>query len=182
MDKNNSEVWKDVQGFKGYYQVSNEGNVRSVDRTNKDGRKYKGRQLSLRTDHRGYKDVMLYKEGIAKRVKVHRLVAEAFIPNPNNLPQVNHLNEVKDDNNVSNLEWITDIDNKNYGSLPSRRRLRGIEQGVKVVATDSNGNKRVFNSIKEASVTLGVYRSAIYQSLSDPNIFRYGFKFKKVMG
>ena len=114
-------IWKPVINYEGYYEVSSKGGVRSIKRTipYSDGRP--SRNLSVKVisqtfDKDGYKLVRLYKDGNGVTFKVHRLVAQAFIPNPRNLPEVNHKNEVKDDNGVENLEWCTRKDNMNYGN------------------------------------------------------------------
>lgn len=109
------EKWRSIVGYEGKYEVSNYGNVRSVDRIDRTNHFRKGKILTLRTDKDGYKIAVL-SNGIHKFLKVHRLVAIAFIPNPENLPEVNHKNEVKDDNFIDNLEWCTAKYNANYGN------------------------------------------------------------------
>ena len=106
------EIWKDIKGYEGLYQVSNLGRVKSL--------RY-NRLMSLRTDYRGYLDVMFSVDAKTKRYKVHRLVAQAFIPNTENKPQVNHKDENKQNNNVENLEWCTNEYNSNYGTVRERR-------------------------------------------------------------
>lgn len=96
------EIWKDIVGFKGFYRVSNKGNVFSA-------RSQKPLTKSLHP--RGYRTVALTKTGTWRPYLIHRLVAEAFIPNPDNKPMVNHINAVKSDNYVQNLEWVTHIEN-----------------------------------------------------------------------
>lgn len=120
------EQWRDIEGYEGLYQVSNEGRVKSLQReiTYKDGRK---KTLPEKILHNflsdlGYYHVMLSKNGIPKRHKVHRLVAKAFIPNPNNLPEVNHKDECKTSNVVENLEWCTQGYNIRYGTMIERGR------------------------------------------------------------
>ena len=100
------EEWKNVIGYEGLYEVSNKGNVRNVRRNT---------LLKLSKNRYGYIQVYLYKNGIRTVFRVHRLVAEAFIPNPDNLPQINHKNEDKSNNCVENLEWCTAKYNNNYG-------------------------------------------------------------------
>ena len=108
------EYWKPVVGYEGHYQVSNFGRVKSI--------KF-GKEIILkpRKDKCGYYSVVLYKNGIVKKYYVHRLVAEAFIPNPNNLPCVNHKDENKLNNSVDNLEWCDRLYNVRYGTGIERR-------------------------------------------------------------
>lgn len=113
------EVWRPVKEFEGYYEVSNYGNVRSVDRwvIRGNGRNYlkRGNIISMHKRNNGYFQVSLNREGTHKNAYVHRLVAQAFLPNPNNLPCVNHKDEDKSNNRASNLEWCTHKYNNNYG-------------------------------------------------------------------
>ena len=104
--------WRDIPGYEGHYQVSNTGLVRSV----------KKEPLILKIDHQrnGYQRVYLWLGKGKKNCLVHRLVAEAFIPNPNHLPEVNHLDEDKDNNDIRNLEWCTHLRNLNYGTVKER--------------------------------------------------------------
>lgn len=114
------EYWKPVVGYEGLYEVSNWGRVKSLDRliehypSGKSLRK--GVFKKLFDDGHGYKQVVLCKDGKLKTHKVHRLVAEAFLPNPNNYPCVNHKDENRLNNNVNNLEWCTYTYNNNYGT------------------------------------------------------------------
>lgn len=126
------EIWKWVNDFEGLYEVSNLGNVRSVDRTDtfcnsRKGtivsRTKKGKNLKPIFDGKGfYLQVSLSKNGISKRYLIHRIVAKAFIPNPENLPEVNHKDECKTNNSVENLEWCTHKYNNNYGSKKNQTR------------------------------------------------------------
>lgn len=181
MNNNNTtiEIWKDVKGYEGYYQVSNMGNVKSIDRVNAIGRRYKGQRLKLRSDRVGYKDVMLNKDGVSKRYKVHRLVAISFIDNPFNLPQVNHIDEVKDNNAVDNLEWCTDLYNKAHGSLKERRLKNGVKQGV-AIRVIKEGKVTTHHSIKSASRHLNIDRAMIYNCLNGQERTLDGYRFEKV--
>ena len=120
------EQWKDIKGYEGLYEVSNLGNVRSLDRTVKRGQGYtikEGRVLTpFYEKKKGYYQVVLAKDGKAKTYRVHRLVAIAFLENPYNYTDVNHKDEVKTNNNVDNLEWCTRKYNNNYGTKPERTR------------------------------------------------------------
>lgn len=118
------EEWRDIEGYEGY-QVSSEGRIRSVDRvveyTNGAKRFFKGRILKSFLNNCGYEQVYLVKDGKKKWEKIHRLVAKAFIPNPDNLPCVNHKDETHSHNNVENLEWCTQKYNVNYGTSQIRK-------------------------------------------------------------
>ena len=122
-----TEIWKDIKGYEGDYQVSNLGRVRSLDRVQDIPNRWGG------VTHRCKKGVMLKpcfdgkKNYLHITLKnhsrdIHRLVAETFIPNPNNYTEVNHKNEDKTDNRVNNLEWCTHKYNNNYGSKPMSAR------------------------------------------------------------
>lgn len=114
------EIWRDIKGYEGLYQVSNLGRVKSLERYVKGIyglRKVQQKIISItRIRTNGYMQVHLTKNGIAKTYQVHRLVAEAFIPNPHNLPIVNHKDENKINNCVWNLEWCTYSYNLTYGN------------------------------------------------------------------
>ena len=117
------EEWKDIEGYEGLYQVSTLGRVKSL--------KYWGGKrtaiLSQAKRKDGYLMVGLSRDGITKSKSVHRLVAQAFIPNPNNLEMINHKDEVPDNNCVSNLEWCSRSYNQLYsiGLHPERKMLFG---------------------------------------------------------
>lgn len=119
------EIWKDIKGYEGLYHISNLGRVKNAN----------GLILSSANNGKGYCIVSLYRNGKQKTHRIHRLVAIAFIPNPNNLPEVNHKDEKKENNEVSNLEWCTHDYNCNYGTKNERQSrttiLNGSKKGVK---------------------------------------------------
>ena len=128
-------VRKPVVGYEGYYVVDQFGRVFGVDRTvsvNDNGRVYDkpiaGKQMKQTLHDKGYKIVSLTKDGKTKLCFVHRIVAEAFIPNPDNLPMVNHKDEDKTNNFLENLEWCTALYNNTYGNAQKKRvrKIKGV--------------------------------------------------------
>ena len=136
-----SEQWKPIGGYGGKYEVSDLGRVRQGEKS-----------VNQYKDGKGYLRVSLYKDGAQRNVKVHRLVALAFIPNPDNLPMVNHKDEVKTNNRVDNLEWCTSLYNTNYGTGKYRAAKT---HWVAIIGTDKEGNEHRFASIQEAAARVG---------------------------
>ena len=150
------EEWKDIKGYEGIYQVSDLGRIRSLDRLGTDGRSLKGKILKSSKRHDGYLQVHLSKNGKVEICFLHRLVAEAFCPNPENLPFVNHCNERKDDNKAFNLDWVTAKENTNYGTCFQRI---SISKGTAVRCLETN---QCFCSAREAERQTGIS----YQGIS----------------
>lgn len=109
---NNTEIWKDIEGYEGLYQVSNLGRVKSLPKQH--GRRYWNNEFILKQNksNNGYVCVILQKNKIKYRKSIHRLVASAFIPNFENKPQINHKDGNKLNNCIDNLEWVTASENQ----------------------------------------------------------------------
>ena len=152
------EIWKPVVGYEGLYEVSNKGTVKSLDRFTKSGRGngnrfISGKILKSALNKKGYPSVVLCKDGKMFTQRVHRLVAEAFIPNPDNLPVVNHKDEDKTNNCVDNLEWCTNKYNCNYGTSISRmcetRLSKGINKYPELIGLAHKNHKEYMIRYKE---------------------------------
>lgn len=159
------EIWKDIVGYEGYYQASSIGRVKTLDKyvNGKNGsiRFIKGKILKPLNNEKGYLFVNLYKDGICKHMRVHRLVAETFIPNddPVNKTQVNHIDEDKTNNCVENLEWCTNEYNSNYGSRNKKLSEKLINgKGTRPILQFDLNNNLIMEwvSASEASRQLGI--------------------------
>lgn len=157
------EQWKKIDGYDGSYLISSLGNVFHVGRG----------ALRLSTDSGGYHYVRLRRGGISKFPKVHRLVAEAFIPNPNKYPCINHKDENKKNNAVSNLEWCTPKYNTNYGTCIKRRALNCRKH---VVQFSLDGEQiREWDGIVSASQELHIDGSSITKAAKGKRMSAGGF-------
>ena len=151
------EIWKDIKGYEGSYQVSNLGNIRNLNFHRE------GKTLLLKPtiNNRGYKRVWLYKNSKNEAYLVHRLVAIAFIPNPNNYTVINHKDENPSNNCVDNLEWCTQHYNMNYGSVKEKiskaKKGKSSHNNKPILQFDLQGNfiKR-WESASEAKKTLNI--------------------------
>lgn len=161
------EEWTDIKGYEGYYQISNLGRVKSLERKHSNG---KIDTHLVKLSKRNYYTVTLWKNGKGKTYSIHRLVAEHFIPNPNNYKFVNHKDENKYNNSIDNLEWCTQFYNNNYGTARERQsntRKEKYKSGKlipkykKVICITTNLE---FKSIKEAAEFYKTTRSGIARS------------------
>jgi hypothetical protein len=176
------EIWKDIKGYEWLYQVSNFGRVKSLERSFYSGmfdmlQTYPERIMKRRFVSSGYEYVGLSKDGIVSRYKVHRLVAEAFIPNLENKPQIDHINAVRSDNRAENLRWCTQVENMNNplcgpkiavtkigdkNPMKKRRRMvLQIDPSTGMVVATHIGTKNIagFDSSCISRCCNGVYRA-----------------------
>ena len=175
-----SEEWRDVVGYEGLYQVSDQGRVKSLERKVPKWygeRTVKERILKPTVVYGGYLTVNLCGDN-KKWFLVHRLVCEAFHENPGNKPQINHINEIKTDNRACNLEWCTVKENNNHGT----RNARIAETKSKpVVQYTLNGELiKVWSSATEAERRAGFDHSTISKVANGKRKTAYGFIWKYV--
>lgn len=150
-----------------------------------------GRPLKTRLDGAGYTEVQLWKNNKGTHKTLHRLFAEAYIPNPNNLPEVNHKDETTTNFNLDNLEWCTHPYNMNYGTANERRgrhiseATRGVpkpwvveQKSIPIIAIDMDGNETYFSSAREAGRQLMIDQSSITAVLNDRRKTAGGYKFR----
>lgn len=161
---NLEELWKEIKGYEGLYQVSSWGRVRSNYRG--------GRILKSGKNADGYLLVVLCKNGKHTSYRVHRLVAQAFIPNPHNKPEVNHIDENKGNNYIENLEWVTSKENLNHGT----RNTRMVTSKSKpIICLDTNIE---YISATECARKTGLSQGNITQVLKGKRKTCGGYTFK----
>lgn len=162
------EIWKDVVHYEGLYEVSNLGRVRS---TSTKKIKPQHSNYNKKTGQGGYMVVNLWKFNKGKNEYVHRLVAMAFIPNPNNLPQVNHKDEVKTNNEASNLEWVTSKQNNNYGTHIVRatetRKNNGVYEALSKRMKENNPNKGQYKGAQSSSARKVICDGMVFGCIKD---------------
>lgn len=151
------EIWKDVEDYEGLYEVSNLGNVRSKRFWCGNRYVYRDKVLKPGKCSSGYLQVIFSKNGKTESKLIHRLVANAFLQNINNYAEINHKDENKENNNVTNLEWCSRKYNMNYGNV-KRKISNNISK--KIGKYDKNGNLlEIYSSIKEAAEKNGILSS-----------------------
>lgn len=184
--------WRPVVGYEGFYEVSDTGRIRAVDRI-VNGRRYQSREVKVQKLRTGYSSVRLYKAGIGKTFTVHRMVAKAFIPNTKNKLCVNHKDGNKNNNVVSNLEWLTHEENNKHAhanglNYISEKNMRAkIEASAKVrarpvIRMGKGLPNKEYPSIKAASQSESVSGSDITQVCKGRNKSAGGFKWKYKTG
>lgn len=157
--------WRDVAQFENYYEVSDEGDVRNK-RTRRELKSYKDKVT-------GYRSVALSRDGKRYDRLVHRLVAFAFVQNPEGLPQVNHIDGDKDNNHFSNLEWVSDRGNKKHTDDSGLSRLN---KWVKIQRVDT---QEIFNSMSSAASSIGGTQAGLHFALKGDRPYK-GVLFKIV--
>ena len=166
-----NEEWRPVPNYEGLYEVSNIGNVRSLPRLGTHTIKPTLISPHLRC---GYYHVTLWKDNIQKDFTIHRLVALAFIPNPDNLPVINHKDEVKTNNEAENLEWCTRKYNNNYSRTQDKAM---VANGYKTIAYRGNEIIGEFVSMRDAARTFGIHSTTVRNSVLGKKI-KFDIKFK----
>lgn len=180
------EIWKNIRDYEGLYQISNNGNVKSLGRwvnTKCKGKRWQeGKILKPSVDKKGYLYVCLCKNGYMKNYYVHRLVAEAFISNPNNYPCVNHKDENKQNNCVENLEFCTVKYNVNYGTRNKRvaEKQTNGKLSKQVLQIDKTTNEVIaeFPSVSEVQRQLRIRISNISECCNGKLNTAGGFKWQ----
>ena len=173
------EEWKIIEGYPNY-QVSSEGRVKSLERIDRNNHPVKEKILNSSKDGGGYLMVGLWKDGIRKTQKIHRLVGKAFLPNPDNLPQVNHIDEDKTNNRVENLEYCTAEYNLNYGTHNERVAK---SKSIPILQFSKTGEFiRRWESGTQVKRELGFNQSNISMCCKGKLKLAYGFlwKFEKI--
>lgn len=156
------EIWKDIQGYEGLYQVSNLGNIKSF---------YTGKILKG-GNYKGYLRLNLYKNGVKSMVSIHRLVAQTFIPNPENKPEVNHIDEDTTNNMVSNLEWMTSKENCNHGTRNDRLSTPILAINI------TTGKVKEYSGVRECARKLNLHSPNIIAVLKGRYKQTGGYTFK----
>lgn len=166
------EIWKKIEGYPNY-SVSNKGRVRN---DNSD-------RIRVPKNKNGYRRINLCRNGFVRNHYIHRLVAEAYVPNPENKPQVNHINENKSDNRDVNLEWVTSSENTNYGTGNQRRSYSQINDSNKskpiVQYTLDGVFVKEYPSSREAHRSTGINRGHISSACNGNKKSAGGYLWKK---
>lgn len=170
------EKWKDIAGYEGLYQISNMGRVKSLERFKPNGQIVPEKIKTPSAKSNNYLALQLYKNNKPKNCYIHRLVAEAFIPNPQNKETVNHINGDKHDNSVENLEWSTYTENNHHATqtgLNGTEHMRNKKGSMRILQYDENMNLIAeYPSMREAERQTGIDCASI--SLGVRKGWKYG--------
>lgn len=187
------EIWKDVVGYEGLYQVSNLGRVKSLYREFWCGKdynilkKYPETILTIWLDNGGYEYVTFTRNSKSKKFKVHRLVGEAFIPNPENKPQIDHIDTIRTNNKVENLRWVTRSENnlnpitlKRYSTtkMGDKNPFKKIKKKVFQIDNQTNEIVKIWDSAVDAAKGIGADSSNIYRVIYGEKNTCRGYKWK----
>lgn len=171
--ENRKEIWKDIEGYESIYKVSNYVNIKSLERPiYRNGKIFciqKEKILKHSYHSAGYNAVNLYKNQLPNLCLVHRIIAEAFIPNPENKPTINHINGIKSDNRLENLEWSTYSENNQhaYTVLGKKGPFDKIPGNAKLTLNLETGI--YYDSIRHASDSLNMNRGTLLSMLNGNN-------------
>ena len=187
------EIWKDIKDYEGLYQVSNYGNVKSLERYIKnknDKMQFYNEIILIPNDSKGYLKVTLSKNNKQKTFRIHILVAKAFVQNPENKPEVNHKDGNKHNNHATNLEWNTRSENENHAyknglAKPSQKQKNAVAKyakenySKKVIQYDLNGKFiKEWNSMADVWRELGIRASLICRCCKGLRTQTYGYIWK----
>lgn len=183
------EQWKDIKNYEGMYQISNYGRVKSLDRLSSNGHLIKSRYMKVSKKNNDYLYVGLSKSGVQKKYFIHRLVALAFIDNPHDFPQINHIDENKTNNYYKNLEWCTQKYNNNYGTKVERQvnntdytKIKRKMKCKKVMQLSLKDEIiKIYPSARAAARQLNISQGDISKIASGKGNTYKGFKWKYIL-
>ena len=175
-------VWKNIPGYEGKYQASEFGMVRSTNRIVKKGNKkvpskVSGQLISPYVGTDGYLRVDMSRNGNRRHEKLHSIIAKTFIPNPDNKETVNHIDENKLNNTVSNLEWMTNAENVNYGT-----RIQRVKEkyGTKVIRISPSKHVESFATLHDAEQKTGILRQSIAYAIKNKTKLK-GYEWEEIL-